>query len=189
MAIFKSTCAIDIRHFPFDEQTCHLKFGSWTYDGTKLDLHFYEGLEKVGILRLLVTHEKVSKNIFVLYSAVSSPLDRSKRITLFLPWQTCFALPGRPVHSDTNSASPGSILAMHQLRATNKSITHISTTVYSQVLIYTVETNGALMERTEMPNIRNYCSRVCMSNCKCMMLVVINYMLFIVFICMFLLLT
>ena len=39
-----------------------------------------------------------------LYSAVSSPLDRSKRFTLF-------ALPDRPVHSDTISASPGSILA------------------------------------------------------------------------------
>ena len=35
------------------------------------------------------------------------------------------------------SASPGSILAMLQLRAKTKSvITHISTTVYSQVLIY-----------------------------------------------------
>ena len=32
---------------------------------------------------------------------VSSPMDRSKRFTLF-------ALAGRPVHSDTNSASPGS---------------------------------------------------------------------------------
>ena len=29
----------------------------------------------------------------------------------------------RPVHSDTNSASPGSILAMQQLRATTKSLT------------------------------------------------------------------
>ena len=45
-----------------------------------------------------------------LYSAVSSPLDRSKRFTLF-------AFPDRPVHSDTNSASPGSILATQQLRA------------------------------------------------------------------------
>ena len=27
-----------------------------------------------------------------------------------------FSSPGRPVHSDTNSASPGSILAMQQLR-------------------------------------------------------------------------
>ena len=30
--------------------------------------------------------------------------------------------PGRPIHSDTNSASPGSILAMHQLRAMTKSL-------------------------------------------------------------------
>ena len=32
------------------------------------------------------------------------------------------ALPGRPVHSDTNSASPGIILARQQLRATTKSL-------------------------------------------------------------------
>ena len=31
--------------------------------------------------------------------------------------------PGRPIHSDTNSASPGSILAMQQLRSTTKSLT------------------------------------------------------------------
>ena len=49
-------------------------------------------------------------------SAVSSPLDRSKRFTLF-------ASPGRPVHSNTNSASPGSILARQQLRARAKSLT------------------------------------------------------------------
>ena len=36
---------------------------------------------------------------------------------------TLFALPGRPVDSDTNSASPGSILAMLQLRAKTKSLT------------------------------------------------------------------
>ena len=42
-AIFKSSCSIDIRHFPFDVQTCHLKFGSWTYDGSKLDLQFLYG--------------------------------------------------------------------------------------------------------------------------------------------------
>ncbi|ESO93338.1 hypothetical protein LOTGIDRAFT_178557 [Lottia gigantea] len=37
-AVFKSSCSIDIRHFPFDVQTCTMKFGSWTYDGSKLDL-------------------------------------------------------------------------------------------------------------------------------------------------------
>lgn len=37
-AIFKSSCEIDVEYFPFDEQTCSLKFGSWTYDGYKVDL-------------------------------------------------------------------------------------------------------------------------------------------------------
>jgi len=36
--IFKSTCKIDITWFPFDDQECEMKFGSWTYDGFKLDL-------------------------------------------------------------------------------------------------------------------------------------------------------
>ena len=30
---FKSTCKIDITWFPFDDQQCDLKFGSWTYSG------------------------------------------------------------------------------------------------------------------------------------------------------------
>jgi len=28
-----STCKVDVTYFPFDEQFCLLKFGSWTYDG------------------------------------------------------------------------------------------------------------------------------------------------------------
>ena len=34
--IFKSTCKIDITWFPFDDQECEMKFGSWTYDGFKV---------------------------------------------------------------------------------------------------------------------------------------------------------
>ncbi|CAJ0939493.1 unnamed protein product, partial [Mesorhabditis belari] len=41
--IFKISCKIDIKWFPFDEQVCFLKFGSWTYDGDKLDLQPAEG--------------------------------------------------------------------------------------------------------------------------------------------------
>ncbi|XP_024947813.1 acetylcholine receptor subunit alpha-type acr-16 isoform X2 [Cephus cinctus] len=36
--IFKSTCKIDITWFPFDDQHCDMKFGSWTYHGNQLDL-------------------------------------------------------------------------------------------------------------------------------------------------------
>jgi len=37
-AIYKSSCTIDVEFFPFDEQTCRMKFGSWTYDGFQVDL-------------------------------------------------------------------------------------------------------------------------------------------------------
>ncbi|TKR63621.1 hypothetical protein L596_027430 [Steinernema carpocapsae] len=42
-AIFKSMCQIDVRWFPFDEQQCHLKFGSWTYSENLLTLELLDG--------------------------------------------------------------------------------------------------------------------------------------------------
>nr|XP_009670797.1 PREDICTED: neuronal acetylcholine receptor subunit alpha-10-like [Struthio camelus australis] len=38
-AITKSSCKVDVSFFPFDEQQCHLTFGSWTYNGNQIDLH------------------------------------------------------------------------------------------------------------------------------------------------------
>ena len=69
---------------------------------------FYVKVKKVKVKKVKV--------VFI-SSAICGPSDRSKRFTLF-------ALPGRPVHSETNSASPGSILAMLQLRAKTKSLNH-----------------------------------------------------------------
>ena len=34
--IFMSSCPIDITWFPFDDQNCEMKFGSWTYNGFKV---------------------------------------------------------------------------------------------------------------------------------------------------------
>lgn len=42
LGIFKSSCYIDVRWFPFDVQKCNLKFGSWTYGGWSLDLQMQE---------------------------------------------------------------------------------------------------------------------------------------------------
>ena len=87
--------------------------------------------------------KKKVKVVFIY--AVSSPLilDHSKRFTLF-------ALPGRPVHSDTNSASLGSIL----LRATTKSLTFPPLSI-ARSFIQLSQLHGASMERTKMPNLRN----------------------------------
>ena len=78
----------------------------------------------------------------VLYSTVSSPLDRSKRFTL--------SSPGRPVHSDT-------VLGFSWKHSSHAAIaqrlfTHISTTVYSQVLIYTAESTEASWSERKCPN-------------------------------------
>ncbi|XP_054748070.1 neuronal acetylcholine receptor subunit alpha-2-like [Lytechinus pictus] len=37
-AVYKSACKIDVQYFPFDEQKCVMKFGSWSYDHLKIDL-------------------------------------------------------------------------------------------------------------------------------------------------------
>ncbi|KAF7990057.1 hypothetical protein HCN44_009000 [Aphidius gifuensis] len=39
-AIFLSSCAIDVTYFPFDQQTCIMKFGSWTFNGDQVALAF-----------------------------------------------------------------------------------------------------------------------------------------------------
>ena len=39
---FQSTCKIDITFFPFDDQLCRMKLGSWAYDGFQVKLkHLY----------------------------------------------------------------------------------------------------------------------------------------------------
>ena len=36
--IVKSSCAVDVKYFPFDNQHCNVIFGSWTHERTQLDL-------------------------------------------------------------------------------------------------------------------------------------------------------
>eukprot|EP00795_Rhopilema_esculentum_P010813 gene10813-19622_t len=37
-AIFRSICPMDVRFFPFDDQVCKLKFGSWAHDASMIDI-------------------------------------------------------------------------------------------------------------------------------------------------------
>ncbi|KAL8577716.1 hypothetical protein ACOMHN_062330 [Nucella lapillus] len=48
-AMLNSSCAFDTLFFPFDQQQCELKFGSWTYDGFKLDVDFIEGQQSMDL--------------------------------------------------------------------------------------------------------------------------------------------
>lgn len=36
--IINSACAVDVTYFPYDQQICQVKFGSWIYDLSQLDL-------------------------------------------------------------------------------------------------------------------------------------------------------
>ena len=37
--LIKSTCIFNLTYFPYDQQTCKLKFGSWAYDATEIYLN------------------------------------------------------------------------------------------------------------------------------------------------------
>ncbi|XP_060564524.1 neuronal acetylcholine receptor subunit alpha-2-like isoform X1 [Ruditapes philippinarum] len=45
-AILRSSCAFETKFFPFDTQSCYLQFGSWTHDGTYLDLQFFQNISR-----------------------------------------------------------------------------------------------------------------------------------------------
>ncbi|CAG7723103.1 unnamed protein product [Allacma fusca] len=40
-AIYQSSCTIDVTYFPFDQQQCIMKFGSWTFNGDQVSLSLY----------------------------------------------------------------------------------------------------------------------------------------------------
>ena len=48
LGLFISSCAIDIRWFPFDDQRCRLKFGSWSYDLSSIDMTMLNRSDGVG---------------------------------------------------------------------------------------------------------------------------------------------
>jgi hypothetical protein len=50
-AIYKSSCEINVEYFPFDEQSCNMKFGSWTYNGIQVRIEiFLKRLENISFL-------------------------------------------------------------------------------------------------------------------------------------------
>ena len=46
---FQSSCTIDVTYFPFDQQTCIMKFGSWTFTGDQVSLLLYNNKDYVDL--------------------------------------------------------------------------------------------------------------------------------------------
>ncbi len=44
---YTSACKLDMLEYPFDIQTCHMTFGSWGYDNTKIDMAFINNKQEV----------------------------------------------------------------------------------------------------------------------------------------------
>ncbi|XP_020660820.3 acetylcholine receptor subunit alpha [Pogona vitticeps] len=60
-AIFKSYCEIIVTHFPFDEQNCSMKLGTWTYDGTVVVI--YPESERPDMSNYMESGEWIMKDV------------------------------------------------------------------------------------------------------------------------------
>ncbi|KAI0220407.1 Neuronal acetylcholine receptor subunit alpha-2 [Lamellibrachia satsuma] len=56
-AVYRITCTIDIAVYPFDQQTCVLKFGSWAFDQSVLDLDTTTAIDPADTSSYLVNSE------------------------------------------------------------------------------------------------------------------------------------
>lgn len=48
-SIYKSSCQIDVKYFPFDQQVCEMIFGSWVYHSEDLTLDYFENTRNVDL--------------------------------------------------------------------------------------------------------------------------------------------
>ncbi|CAI5441634.1 unnamed protein product [Caenorhabditis angaria] len=46
--IYKLSCLLNLKLFPFDNQSCRLLFGSWTFDNTKIDYFLFNTKKEIG---------------------------------------------------------------------------------------------------------------------------------------------
>ena len=75
-AIYHSSCEMDVEYFPFDEQTCVMKFGSWTYDGYQVG-NIY-GVYDMADIFLLSLHSCTA--IFYIYVYDPKPTSNTRWI-------------------------------------------------------------------------------------------------------------
>ena len=86
-AIYKSSCTINVEFFPFDEQQCSMKFGSWTYDGYQVDLVHREnqpGTDTIGIYTSVLVFVLLHSLVHNIHHRYTSALGHVLAIALAL---------------------------------------------------------------------------------------------------------
>ncbi|XP_064648324.1 acetylcholine receptor subunit alpha-like isoform X2 [Lineus longissimus] len=81
-AIYKSSCTINVEFFPFDEQLCSMKFGSWTYDGFQVDLKHIGQIEREDHEGAVLIDEGINLNNFyrsVEWDILDAPAKRNEK--------------------------------------------------------------------------------------------------------------
>lgn len=67
-AIYKSSCRIDVKYFPFDSQQCEMRFASWTYNAREVTFtHYTEDRDKKSDLTKLLPQQAINVNSDELY--------------------------------------------------------------------------------------------------------------------------
>lgn len=63
-AIYKSSCRIDVKFFPFDTQECEMRFASWTYNAREVTFDQYpEENEKAPDLTVLLPQQTMAATV------------------------------------------------------------------------------------------------------------------------------
>lgn len=74
-AIYKSSCEMNVEYFPYDEQICFMKFGSWTYNGAQVDLKHLDQVSASVVLargecKATASHRVTERSNFYVFSCI-----------------------------------------------------------------------------------------------------------------------
>jgi hypothetical protein len=68
--IYKSYCAINIEYYPFDIQACYMKFGSWTFHGSLIDLEHINANNSIREKNVEIRRDGTSKKIYTVQMGI-----------------------------------------------------------------------------------------------------------------------